>query len=51
MLTYWLPTAEGIDPDLEKELHRTIKAVTERIETFRFNTMISALMEFVNIAV
>ncbi len=44
-------TNKGVDPDLEKELHRTIKAVTERIETFRFNTMISALMEFVNTAV
>jgi leucyl-tRNA synthetase len=36
------------DNDLEREMHKTIKMVTERIETFRFNTMVSALMEFVN---
>jgi leucyl-tRNA synthetase len=36
------------DLDLEAMLHRTIRKVTERIEGFRFNTMISALMEFVN---
>ena len=38
----------GYDPELEKKLHKTIKLVTERIEAFKFNTMISALMEFVN---
>jgi leucyl-tRNA synthetase len=36
------------DPDLERLLHKTIRKVTERIEEFRFNTMISTLMEFVN---
>jgi leucyl-tRNA synthetase len=36
------------DQALERTRHRTIRAVTERIETFRFNTMISVLMEFVN---
>jgi leucyl-tRNA synthetase len=41
-------TAEK-DESLERELHKTIRRVTERIEGFRFNTMISALMEFVNI--
>ncbi|MBK9057796.1 MAG: leucine--tRNA ligase [Elusimicrobia bacterium] len=28
--------------------HRTIRAVTERVENFKFNTAISALMEYVN---
>jgi leucyl-tRNA synthetase len=41
--------AQEKDPVLEKELHRTIRHVTERIEGFRFNTMISALMEFANL--
>jgi leucyl-tRNA synthetase len=36
------------DAELERLLHRTIRAVSERIETFRFNTMVSALMEFAN---
>jgi len=49
ILTYWLPTCNGVDPDLEKEMHRAIKTVTERIETFRFNIMVSALMSFVNL--
>jgi leucyl-tRNA synthetase len=40
---------EGEDSELKRELHRTIKAVTERIESFRFNTMISALMAFTNL--
>ncbi len=40
--------ASSEDPALESALHQTIRAVTERIETFRFNTMVSALMEFVN---
>ncbi|MEZ5405086.1 MAG: leucine--tRNA ligase [Verrucomicrobiia bacterium] len=38
------------DPSLEanKLLHQTIKRVTEDIESMRFNTAISALMEWVN---
>jgi leucyl-tRNA synthetase len=39
------------DGDLERELHRTIRDVTRRIEGLRFNTMISALMEFTNLLV
>jgi leucyl-tRNA synthetase len=31
-----------------KVRHKTIQAVTERIETFKFNTAISALMEYTN---
>jgi leucyl-tRNA synthetase len=37
-----------VELTLERELHQTIQAVTERIESYRFNTMISVLMEFVN---
>jgi leucyl-tRNA synthetase len=36
------------DPELERMLHRTIRQATERIEQFRFNTMVSSLMEFMN---
>ena len=36
------------DQQLERELHKLIRVVSQRIENFRFNTMISALMEFVN---
>ena len=39
----------GRDIELERSLHRTIQAVSERVELLRFNTMISALMEFVNL--
>jgi leucyl-tRNA synthetase len=38
----------ALDAGLERSLHRTIRAVTERIADFRLNTMISALMEFTN---
>ncbi len=41
-------TASGIDQDLERLLHKTIRQVSERIEGFRFNTVVSALMEFTN---
>lgn len=34
--------------DLEKSFHKTIKKVTEDIETMNFNTAISAMMIFVN---
>jgi leucyl-tRNA synthetase len=36
------------DPELERELQRTIRRVSERIAGFRFNTMVSALMELAN---
>ncbi len=42
-------SASNKDADLERELHKTIQKVSQRIEGFRFNTMISALMEFVNL--
>jgi leucyl-tRNA synthetase len=40
--------AKSIDKDLEHQLHKTIRQVTERIGTLRFNTSIAALMEFFN---
>jgi leucyl-tRNA synthetase len=36
------------DAELARLLHKTIRRIGERIEGFRFNTMVSALMEFVN---
>ncbi len=41
--------ARGDDPALTRELHKTIRQVGERIEGFRFNTMVSSLMEFANL--
>lgn len=37
-----------VDARLERRLHVTICTVSERIEGFRFNTMVAALMEFAN---
>jgi leucyl-tRNA synthetase len=36
------------DVDLERALHRTIKKVSDSIESLRFNTAISEMMIFVN---
>jgi leucyl-tRNA synthetase len=41
--------SSGEDANLLRMLHKSIRRVEERIEKFRFNTMVSALMEFVNI--
>jgi leucyl-tRNA synthetase len=47
---FWDSRADtGDDPDLAHALHRTIQHVSQRLEEFRFNTLISALMEFVNV--
>jgi leucyl-tRNA synthetase len=35
-------------PELERAVHRTVKAVTEDFETFSFNTAIARLMELAN---
>jgi leucyl-tRNA synthetase len=40
--------SSGEDPQLQRMLHKTIRKVGERIEAFRLNTMVSALMELVN---
>ena len=34
------------DLELARQLHKTIRRVTEDIEAFKFNTMVAALMEF-----
>jgi leucyl-tRNA synthetase len=39
---------EVSDSDIEQRLHQTIRQVTERIDTLRFNTSIASLMEFIN---
>jgi leucyl-tRNA synthetase len=36
--------------DIQQQLHIMLKNVTERLESFRFNTAISAMMEFLNFA-
>jgi len=45
-------TVTGTDPSREqlRVLHRTIKQVTEDVESLDFNTAIAAMMEFVNAA-
>lgn len=44
--------SHAVNPEAEKELirltHKTIKDVTADLEKFRFNTMLSSLMEFSN---
>ncbi len=39
---------KGVRPSLEAEFHRTIKKVTEDIETLKMNTAIAALMSLMN---
>jgi len=39
---------EKADQDLIKVMHRLIKRITEDVESFKFNTAIAAMMEFVN---
>ncbi len=38
----------ALDSDQEKRLHRLIQTVTERIESFKLNTAVSAFMEYLN---
>jgi leucyl-tRNA synthetase len=40
--------AEGEDTELLRIMHKTIRRVEVRIEDFRFNTMVSTLMEYLN---
>lgn len=40
--------APATAPELEQQLHIMVKNVVERLESFRFNTAISAMMEFLN---
>ncbi|MFA6216695.1 MAG: leucine--tRNA ligase [Candidatus Omnitrophota bacterium] len=39
---------EKADPALTRALHKAIKRVSEDVESFKFNTAIAGLMEFVN---
>ncbi|HEX7587440.1 MAG TPA: class I tRNA ligase family protein, partial [Anaerolineae bacterium] len=41
-------STEAADRDLRRVMHKTIKKVSSDIEGFRFNTVISGLMEFTN---
>jgi leucyl-tRNA synthetase len=41
-------TTEQADRDLRRWTHKTLKKVSQDIEGFRFNTVISSLMEFTN---
>ncbi len=39
------PVPGAADPDLEREIHRTIRKVTDDIAAFHFNTAVAALMK------
>jgi leucyl-tRNA synthetase len=41
--------ASASSAEVERALHKTIKRVTEDLETLSFNTAISSMMEFVNV--
>jgi leucyl-tRNA synthetase len=48
---YWVNNAKQVEQDSEEvqqALHKTIKKVTEDIENFQFNTVVSTLMSFHN---
>ena len=40
---------DGSDETVNRALQRTIRQISEKIEGFRFNTMVSTLMAFVNL--
>ena len=48
---YWYagPMDDGSDETVNRALQRTIRQISEKIEGFRFNTMVSTLMAFVNL--
>ena len=41
-------TAQKEDPQIEADLHKTIKKVSDDIENMKFNTAIAALMTLLN---
>ncbi len=43
-----LEPAKGIERDLRRKVHQTLKRVTNDFETFEFNTIVSSLMELLN---
>ncbi len=45
---HMIATDEALNAEIEKTLHKTIKKVTEDIESMSFNTAISAMMILVN---
>jgi leucyl-tRNA synthetase len=47
----YFPSRQAIkvDAELERERHKVIREVSQRIKGLRFNTLISTLMEFVNL--
>ncbi|MCM8800081.1 MAG: leucine--tRNA ligase [Candidatus Omnitrophica bacterium] len=48
LLDYVGKNKNKLSKDLEKSMHRAIKEVTEDIESFKLNTAISHIMEFLN---
>ena len=44
----YLAKGTGITPKLERSFHKTIKKVTEDIDSMKFNTAIAAMMSLVN---
>ncbi len=42
------PVAGDADPDLEREIHRTVRKVSDDVEAYHFNTAIAALMKLEN---
>ncbi len=44
----FLADGEGLSPGLEKNIHKTIKKVSEDFESMKFNTAIAAMMSLVN---
>ena len=43
------PTSGELDKDLQRATHKLVKQVTEAIDTFRFNSGIARLYEFLNL--
>lgn len=43
-------SSEAVSEEMRRALHKTIKKVTDDIESMSYNTAISAMMEFVNLA-
>jgi len=41
-------STEAADRELRRKMHKTIKKVSSDLENFRFNTVVSTLMEFTN---
>lgn len=44
------PEVSGLDQEVEKKMHKVIASISEDMEKLQFNTCLSALMEFTNLA-